>query len=98
MEAYAFFLQKAFKAHVHTRIMATKTLTITEDAYGRLAASKEENESFSEVISRITGKVSLLSIAGILTEKEADDIEKSIRKIRLKSTLRLKRIAKEMTG
>ena len=76
--------------------MATKTLTITEDAYGRLAAAKEKNESFSEVINRITGKVSLLSIAGILTEKEADELEKSIARSRQRSRLRMKRIAKEI--
>ena len=61
--------------------MATKTLTITEDAYGRLAALKEEDESFSDVITKITGKVSLLSIAGILTEelfKQIDSEEKEI--------------------
>ncbi len=78
--------------------MATKTLTITEDAYERLATAKEENESFSEVINRITGKVSLLSIAGILTEKEAGRLEKSIGEIRRKSRLRLKRIAQELAG
>ena len=76
--------------------MATKTLTITEDAYGRLATAKEENESFSEVINRITGKVSLLSIAGILTEKEADKLEASIAKSRQRSRLRMKRVAKEL--
>ena len=53
--------------------MATKTLTITEDAYGRLAALKEEDESFSDVITKITGKVSLLSIAGILTKRKGID-------------------------
>lgn len=78
--------------------MATKTLTITEDAYERLATAKEENESFSEAINRITGKVSLLSIAGILTEKEADRLEKSIGEIRRKSRLRLKHIAQELAG
>lgn len=76
--------------------MATKTLTITEDAYERLATAKEENESFSEVINRITGKVSLLSIAGILTEKEADKLEASIAKSRQRSRLRMKRISREL--
>lgn len=77
--------------------MATKTLTITEDAYERLAMMKEETESFSEVISRITGKVSLLSVAGLLTEKEADELEKKITKLRSRSRPRLERIRKELT-
>ena len=78
--------------------MATKTLTITEDAYERLAAFKDETESFSDVIAKITHKVSLLSIAGILTEKEADGLERSIKIIRKRSRNRLKRIAVELSG
>lgn len=35
--------------------MASKTITITEDAYEKLAAHKREDESFSEVIRRLTG-------------------------------------------
>lgn len=76
--------------------MATKTLTITEDAYERLASLKTEDESFSEVINRVTGKVSLLSIAGILTEDEADALEKRIKEIRKRSRSRMKRIREEL--
>ncbi|MBI2666776.1 antitoxin VapB family protein [Candidatus Woesearchaeota archaeon] len=76
--------------------MTTKTLTITEDAYERLAAIKEESESFTDVINRITGRVSLLSIAGILTEKEADHLEMNVKKIRTRSHQRAERIAKEL--
>jgi predicted CopG family antitoxin len=35
--------------------MATKSLTITEDAYERLKSHKRDEESFSEVIERLTG-------------------------------------------
>ncbi len=76
--------------------MATKTLTITEDAYERLAAFKTGEESFSEVINRVTGKVSLLSIAGLLTEKEGDELEKRIKEIRRRSNRRMKRIREEL--
>ncbi len=77
--------------------MATKTLTITEDAYERLAALKTENESFSDVIEKVTGKVSLFSIAGLLTETEADNLEESIKELRKRSGKRLKRIADELS-
>ena len=35
--------------------MATKSLTITEDAYERLKSHKRDDESFSEVIERLAG-------------------------------------------
>ncbi len=40
--------------------MGHKTLTVSEDAYNALRKQKRENESFSEVILRITSKSSLL--------------------------------------
>ncbi|MCL9813565.1 antitoxin VapB family protein [Natranaeroarchaeum aerophilus] len=35
--------------------MATKSLTITEEAYERLKAHKREDESFTDTILRLTG-------------------------------------------
>lgn len=35
--------------------MATKSLTITEEAYERLKAQKKPDESFTETILRLTG-------------------------------------------
>ncbi len=61
--------------------MATKTLSITEEAYERLSSKKRGKESFSEVINRITNKKSLLDFVGILSDKEGekliDNIENS---------------------
>lgn len=36
--------------------MATKTITITEDAYERLKAHKRADESFTETILRLTNQ------------------------------------------
>ncbi len=58
--------------------MATKTLSITEEAYNRLASLKRANESFSLVIQRITGKHKLSDIQGILSGKAGKKFEKSI--------------------
>ena len=68
--------------------MATKTISITEEAYERLVAKKEEKESFSDVINKITNKVNIRDFFGILTTKEADALEKSIREARALSRKR----------
>lgn len=61
--------------------MATKTISITENAYNQLANLKKENESFSLVIQRITnneGKTKLKELFGILKEEAGEEFEKSI--------------------
>lgn len=59
--------------------MATKTITITEEAYKRLVQSKKGEESFSKVIVRVTGNAHLIRpLFGFLTHEEADHLEKRI--------------------
>ena len=58
--------------------MATKTLTITEDAYERLANLKEESESFSEVVKRLTAGHSLLDLVGVLNKEESNELKNTI--------------------
>ena len=62
--------------------MATKTLTITEEAYRRLAGLKNERDSFSDVIVREIGKHKLREIYGILSGKAGEELEKSIKERR----------------
>jgi len=77
--------------------MATKTITITEDSYERLNALKEKEESFSEVISRLTSKVRLSDFAGILSNKEADILKERIIKSRELSKYRMKAIKENLS-
>ncbi len=44
--------------------MATKNITITEDAYERLRSLKREGESFSDVVTRLTEQEDPMSFAG----------------------------------
>jgi len=61
--------------------MATKTITIMEDAYKLLSSHKKKGESFSEEIRRILStekKRPLSDFFGILSNEEGDAILKSI--------------------
>jgi predicted CopG family antitoxin len=62
--------------------MATKNISITEEAYMRLANLRKSNESFSQIINRLTAKRRLLDFAGILSKDSANSIEKHLRKKR----------------
>ncbi len=55
--------------------MATKTITITTEAYDRLSGLKRQNESFSQAIMRLTGASRITEFAGILSAMEAQDLE-----------------------
>ncbi len=72
--------------------MATKTISITEEAYERLKAKKENNESFTDVINKITGRRSIMEFAGILSDEDAEKIEEHIKGIRQRSRIRSARI------
>jgi predicted CopG family antitoxin len=51
--------------HVHVRVLvASKNVTITEDAYDRLKALKRDDESFSELITRLTERTDPMDFAG----------------------------------
>jgi predicted CopG family antitoxin len=54
--------------------MSTKTVRLDEEAYERLASRKREGESFSDVVKRVIGERSLLEIAGVLSDEEADEL------------------------
>ncbi len=76
--------------------MATKTISITEEAYERLATKKNENESFSDIILKLFPKHSLLELAGLLTNKEAEELKEVIKSRRVASRKRLQKIAKNI--
>ena len=44
--------------------VASKNVTITEDAYDRLKALKRDEESFSELVVRLTERVDPMDFAG----------------------------------
>jgi predicted CopG family antitoxin len=57
--------------------MATKTITIMDDAYIMLLKSKLKNESFSDVIRRVFGKKrSIMEFAGAWKDMDKSEINK----------------------
>lgn len=52
--------------------MATKTISLNEEAYEQLKARKREGESFSDVVKRLTRERSWSEGVGILDEEEAE--------------------------
>ncbi len=58
--------------------MAVKTITVTEKAYHHLKAHKTADESFSDVILRLTKRRRLTDFAGILSPESADAMRRAI--------------------
>jgi predicted CopG family antitoxin len=72
--------------------MASKNIAIREDVYKKLLSSKRDEESFSDAIDRLLEKKpGLLSFAGVFghDDKELDAMERQIKKMRKKATLRV---------
>ncbi len=59
--------------------MGTRTISLTDEAYERLKASKREGESFSDVVNRIAPGVRLAEYHGALSEETADSLREAIR-------------------
>lgn len=66
--------------------MGTKTISLADDAYDRLRAEKRENESFSDVVRRLTEGASLEEYYGALSEETADDLEATVSRRREERT------------
>lgn len=85
--------------HTHTHIgytLGTKNISISDEAYSRLAAHKGYNESFTDVINRLTRKKSILDLVGVLNYSQAEEVRSEIRKMRKRSAKRVSLTVKKM--
>ena len=90
------YLVISVRVNINT-VMGVKTITVTEEAYKMLAKEKKEDESFSEVIKRLTrerGKLSDSLGAWKMTDQEAQEIFSSLKRHWKKSTVRIRGNAK----
>lgn len=58
--------------------MGTKTVRLDDEIYERIRSEKRDDETFSEAIERLIGEVSLLDLAGSLSEAEAREAKEAI--------------------
>ncbi|WP_137197636.1 antitoxin VapB family protein [Halalkalirubrum salinum] len=65
----------------------SKRIEISEEAYERLDARRSPDETFSAVILRLTAERSLLELAGILSDDEADALRDAIQERRDRRTI-----------
>jgi predicted CopG family antitoxin len=62
--------------------MGTTTISLSDDAYERLKAAKHDEESFSDVVRRLTSGSQLSEYFGILDDEAADELEDFIERRR----------------
>lgn len=72
-------------------IMASKTITVTVEAYEALKAAKDRSESFSEAIMRVVGRRSLKEFVGTLSEGSAVGLERAVASARKRHASERKR-------
>ena len=71
-------------------------ISVSDEAYLRLSELKLKNESFTELIYRLTNKSNVLDLKGIMSEDEGKSIEKNIREPRKMSKERVDRTTDEL--
>ena len=73
-----------------------RQIRLSDEAYECLEARRREGETFSDVVLRLTGERSLLELAGILTDEEADALEGAIEERRERRREELEAVAERM--
>ena len=82
--------------------MGTKTISLADDAYEKLKAEKREGESFSDVVRRLAGGVTLAEYHGVLGDDTAAELEEVVERRRddrsSEHRARVDELAEELDG
>jgi predicted CopG family antitoxin len=62
--------------------MGNKTISISDVAYSKLYKLKGKNESFTDVINRLTKRTDILDLAGVLSKSETKVMKSAIAELR----------------
>lgn len=76
----------------------SKSIRLSEEAYERLSAHKREDETFSDVVLRLAGERSLLELAGILSDDEAEALREAVDERRERRAADLEATADRLRG
>ncbi len=76
----------------------SKSIRLSDEAYERLKAHKEDDETFTDVVLRLAGEHSLLELVGILDDEEAAEMKSAIAERRKRRDIELEEVVDEMRG
>jgi predicted CopG family antitoxin len=76
--------------------MGSKNISISDEAYSRLKKLKGKNESFTDVINRLTNKATLLDLKGTLTKENAESLLKNLSEMRKMSRQRYRNTSERL--
>lgn len=62
--------------------MGTTSVRLDDELYKRITDEKKDSETYSEAIKRLIGDVSLLDLAGTMSEDEAAEAKDAVRQSR----------------
>ena len=84
--------------YTHTDNMGARNISISDEAYERLKSIKKPGESFTDVINRLTGRRSILELAGILSKEEAGEMKLRVKEMRRKSSKRIRVLSERISS
>ena len=73
--------------------MGTRTVALSDEVYEKLRSLKRTDESFSELLDRLTGRPSLMELVGALPRGSVAKVRAAVEEGRVRSRARRSRMA-----